>query len=261
MTSNDPPPATRLPAEFQALAHQEARLAERLHSELIAAIAHELRLPLTAIMGYASALLLDEVEWSREKQLEFIRLIVEESEGMQALLADLLDSAVIEGEQFNLQLQEVALAPLARAVADEFQVRTPAHRLLAELPLDFPGVQADPHWIKQVLRNLLDNAIKYSPEGGLVVISGQARAGDVVVRVADQGLGIAPEEIPSLFEKYYRVKTPGGVQVPGTGLGLPIARRIIAAHGGRIWVESLPGQGTTVSFSLPRAEAARSNSQ
>jgi signal transduction histidine kinase len=117
----------------------------------------------------------------------------------------------------------------------------------------FPVVPADPHWIRQVLRNILDNAVKYSPEGGLIVVRGEARRADVVVSVADQGVGISSEDLIPLFERYFRVRSIAGPHVPGTGLGLPIARAIVEAHGGRIWVESQIGEGTTILFSLPRA--------
>jgi two-component system sensor histidine kinase VicK len=122
-----------------------------------------------------------------------------------------------------------------------------------DFPTDFPIVEADPRWIKQVFRNILDNAVKYSTDGGLIVIKGQARTADVVVSVADQGIGISSEDVIPLFEKYFRVRTVATLHVPGTGLGLPIARAIVEAQGGRIWVESKVGEGTTVFFSLPRA--------
>jgi two-component system sensor histidine kinase VicK len=115
--------------------------------------------------------------------------------------------------------------------------------------------------IKQVIRNILDNALKYSPQGGLVVIRGEVRPNDVVVSISDQGVGISPEDLIPLFEKYFRVKSPTGYHVPGTGLGLPVARGIIEAHGGRIWAESKVGQGTTLYFSVPRAGLSADSTQ
>lgn len=236
-----------------ASANQAKQIAEELHAERMTTLSHELRLPLTAIMGYASALLLDEISWTREKQVEIIGRIVEESESMQAMLKNLLDASLIEAERISIQPQQLDLHRTAREIAEEFQNRTKKHRIFVELPSGFPTILADPKWIKQVLRNLLDNAIKYSPAGGLIVMRGEIRRRDIVLSIADQGIGIPPEDIPTLFEKYYRVKPPSGIRVPGTGLGLPIARTIVEAHGGRIWVESLLGQGTTVSFSLPHS--------
>ena len=137
-------------------------------------------------------------------------------------------------------------------VAQEIQRRTEVHQLMVDLSPEFPIVQADPRWIRQVFRNILDNAIKYSPDGGLVIVRGEVRPEDIVISIADQGLGISPEDLIPLFEKFHRVKAASNYHIPGTGLGLPIARAIIEAHGGRIWVESKLGHGTTVFFSLPK---------
>jgi signal transduction histidine kinase len=132
------------------------------------------------------------------------------------------------------------------------QNRAEFHHIVVDFPPGFPIVDVDPRRIKQVLRNILDNAVKYSPEGGLVMIRGEVRPSDVVVSIADQGVGISPEDLIPLFEKYFRVKSATGFHVPGTGLGLPVARTIVEAHGGRIWAESKLGEGTTLYFSIPR---------
>jgi K+-sensing histidine kinase KdpD len=238
----------------KADAIREVREADRMQSELMAMLSHELRMPLTAIKGYATALLMEDVDWSDEKRNAFLEMIEEECENMQVMLTDILDSSLIEVDQLTFKPQPVLLSHIAHDIAIEFQHRTEQHRLVIDFPPKFPCVEADPHWIKQVFRNILDNAIKYSPDGGLVVIKGEVRANDVVVSVSDQGIGISPEDLIPLFEKYFRVKTQAGINIPGTGLGLPIARVIIEAHGGRIWAESKLGQGTTMSYSLPRFE-------
>jgi len=155
-------------------------------------------------------------------------------------------------DQLSIKPEPVRLHYIARDVSEEIKHRTDNHRIIVDLSPQLPIVMADPSWVKQVFRNILDNAVKYSPAGGLIVIRGEARTSDVVVSIADQGVGISPENLIPLFEKYFRVKASTGVHVPGTGLGLPIARAIVEAHGGRIWVESKQGQGTTLSFSLPR---------
>lgn len=240
----------RLSAKADSI--REARASERMRSELMATLSHELRLPLTAIKGYATALLMDEVDWDQEKRAEFLQLIDAECDNMQVLLSDILDSALVDVNQLAIDSKPVRLHRIAHEVTSEMQLRTKLHRLVVDLPSDFPIVAADPHWIKQVFRNILDNAIKYSPEGGLIVIRGEARPEDVVVNIADQGIGISPENLIPLFEKYFRVMPSDDYYVPGTGLGLPIARAIVEAHGGRIWIESQAGQGTTLSFSLPQ---------
>jgi K+-sensing histidine kinase KdpD len=236
---------------IQADAVREARQAEWMRSEVLAMLSHELRLPLTAIQGYTSALLLEEVDWEAEKQDEFLKLIDEECHNMQSMLQDILDSSLIDVDQLIIEPQPVRIQNIAREVAAEIQLRTNLHNIIVDFPSDFPILEADPRWTKQVFRNILDNAIKYSPDGGLIVIRGEVRAADVVVIVADQGIGISPEDLIPLFEKYFRVRSVANLHISGTGLGLPIARAIVELHGGRIWVESKQGEGTTIYFSLP----------
>jgi signal transduction histidine kinase len=141
---------------------------------------------------------------------------------------------------------------LAREAVDEMRPRAGNHNIVLDFPAEFPIIDADPLRVKQVLRNIIHNAVKYSPDGGLVVIRGEVRLTDVTVSIADQGVGISPENLIPLFEKYFRVKSPAGYHIPGTGLGLPVARAIVEAHGGRIWAMSQVGKGTTLYFSLPR---------
>ena len=223
---------------------------ERLRSEVMAALSHQLRMPLSAIKGYSTALLLDEVEWSDEKRNEFLNYIDEECDSMQAMITELLDSSLIDVGQLCIEPQPVRLSPMAHSIGSELQRRTNVHQIIIDFPPDFPIVDADPRWMKQVFRNILDNSIKYSPEGGLVVIRGEIRTDNVLISIADQGVGISPEDLIPLFEKYFRVN-PHDLHIPGTGLGLPIARAIVEAHKGRIWAESKLGQGTTLYFSLP----------
>ena len=239
--------------EAKADAVRAAQQADRLRAEVMATLSHELRTPLAAIKGYATALLLEEVKWPDEKRREFLQLIDEECDNLQTMIGDILDSALIDAGQLVIEPQPVRLPLLAREVAEEMQHRTESHRLVVDFPPDFPIVDADPRRIKQVVHNILDNAVKYSPNGGLVVTRGEVRPMDVVISISDQGVGIAPEDLIPLFEKYFRVKSPTGYHVPGTGLGLPVARALVEAHGGRIWAESKVGQGTTLYFSLLRA--------
>jgi K+-sensing histidine kinase KdpD len=243
----------RLRARADAV--REARRAEHMRSEVMATLSHELRMPLATIKGYTSALLMDEFAWSDEKGKEFLGLIEEACDDMEGMLQDILDSSLIEVDQLNLQPEPIRLPPLVREVSAEVQHRSAAHHLVVDFPADFPIVEADPRWTKQVFRNILDNAVKYSPQGGLVVIKGEARTSDVVVSVADQGIGMSSEDVIPLFEKYFRVQAVASLRIPGTGLGLPIARALVEAQGGRIWVESKVGEGTTVFFSLARAQS------
>jgi len=237
--------------EAKADAVREAREAERMRSEMMATLSHELRMPLTTIKGYSTALLLDNVDWGGEKTQDFLQLIDAECDTMQEMIKDILDSSIIDVNQLQLDTEPIRLPTIGREVAGEVQRRTENHRLIVDFPADFPILIADPRWIKQVFRNILENAIKYSIDGGLVVIRGEKKPGNIVVSISDQGIGISPEDLIPLFEKFFRVKDATRFHISGTGLGLPIARAIVEAHGGRIWVESKLGQGTTVFFSLP----------
>jgi len=240
--------------EEEASAALEAKLSGRLRAEALATLSHELRTPLAAIKGYSTALLLEDVEWPDDKRSEFLKLIDGECDDLETMITDILDSSLIDVGQMALEYQPVRLERLAREVADEMQSRTGDHRLVVDFPREFPILDADSRRIKQVMRNILDNSIKYSPDGGLIVIRGEARTDDAVVEISDQGVGLSPEDLIPLFDKYFRVKSPTGYHVAGTGLGLPVARAIVEAHGGRIWAESKVGEGTTLSFSIPMME-------
>ncbi len=237
--------------ETEAAAIRDAEQVERLRSEVMATLSHELRTPLAAIKGYSTALLLEDIEWSQDKRREFLHLIDEECDNLQIMIGDILDSSLIDVGRLVIDRQPVRLPRLVSEIIEEIQRRTKIHQLIVDFPPDFPILDVDPHWIRQVFRNILDNAIKYSPQGGLIVTKGETRRDDVVISISDQGVGISPEDLIPLFEKYFRVKAPTGYHVAGTGLGLPVARAIVEAHAGRIWAESKVEYGTTLFFSLP----------
>lgn len=251
----------RVRLDIAAAASRESDETERLRSELMATFSHELRTPLATIKGYSTALLLEQVDWPAVKEREFLQLIDEECDNLEGMISDILDSSLIDVGQLGIELQPVRLPKLAQEVAREMQRSSEIHRFVMDFPQEFPIVDADPRRIKQVLRNILDNAIKYSPEKGLVVICGEIRAHDVVINIADQGVGISPEDMIPLFDKYFRVKAPTGYHVPGTGLGLPVSRAIVEAHGGRIWAESKIGEGTTLYFSIPHETATTESAE
>lgn len=230
---------------------RQTREAEQLRSEMMATLSHELRMPLTTIKGYSTMLLMDEVQWDRAQLNEYLRLIDEECDSMQSMIKTILDSSLLDVNRLSIEAQPLRLEKIAHQVANEIQRETSSHRLIVDLSPALPLVNADARWIKQVFRNILDNAVKYSPNGGLIVIHGEVRREDVVISIADQGIGISPEDLIPIFEKYFRVRDHNTRSIPGTGLGLPIARAIVEVHGGRIWADSKLGQGTTVFFSLP----------
>ena len=245
----------RLREELQAVRALDE--ANRLKAELISTLAHEMRTPLTSIKGYSTALLMEDATFSPETQREFLQIIDEECDVLQDLIHDLLESSIIDAGLLKLEPQPVMLPRLAESVINDVAHRARKHRFLVDCPAGFPIVDADGNRIGQVLRNLLDNAVKYSPRGGLIVVRGEHREDEIVISVADQGVGIAPEHLNRLFEKFFRVKSGLGDHVVGSGLGLPIARTIVESHGGRIWAESQVGQGTTLYFTLPLGGLSR----
>jgi len=228
--------------------------ANRLEGELLSILAHEMRTPLASVKGYSSALLLEDVQWEPEKRREFLEIIDAECDNLSEIVRDLLESSIIDAGLLEIEKEPVLLPRLAQQAMRDIARRTKIHRFLVTFPDDFPTVQGDPERIRQVLHNLLDNAVKYSPDGGLIVVRGEVGRWEVIISVADQGVGIAPEDLNRLFDKYFRVKSESGRPVPGTGLGLPIAQTIVQNHGGRIWAESQLGKGTTLYFSLPLGE-------
>lgn len=242
----------RLTKELQAT--KALKEANRLKEELISTLAHEMRTPLTSIKGYATALLMEDVSFSPSTQQEFLQIIDEECDILQNLIHDLLESSIIDAGLLRLQLQPILLPRLVKDVIEELKHQTRKHQFVVYFSDDFPIVDADPQRIAQVLRNLIDNAIKYSPNGGLIVVRGEAWPLEAVVSVSDQGVGIAPEHLNRLFEKYFRIESGLVRHVVGSGLGLPIAHTIVESHNGRIWAESQLGEGTTFSFALPLAD-------
>jgi len=233
---------------------EEARAfdeANRLKGELLSVLAHEMRTPLTSIKGYSTALLMQEASFDPDVQRQFLEIIDEECDTLESLVHDLLESSVIDAGLLKLEPQPVLVPRLVREVIEEIGRRTDQHHFLVDFARDFPIVDADPDRVKQVLRNLLENAVKYSPEGGLVITRGEFTEAEITISVADQGVGISPEHLNRLFDKFFRAESGPGHHVVGSGLGLPIARTIVEAHGGRIWAESTVGQGSTFYITLP----------
>ncbi|MGD9100283.1 MAG: ATP-binding protein, partial [Anaerolineae bacterium] len=234
--------------------------ANRLKAELISTLAHEMRTPLTSIKGYSTALLMEDVSFDPQSQAEFLQIIDQECDVLQDLIHDLLESSIIDAGLLRIEPQPVRLPRLAQAVVNDVARRTDKHRLVLDFQ-DFPIVDADPQRIAQVLRNLLDNAVKYSPDGGIIVVRGEVNGDEVVVSVADQGVGLTPEDLNRLFEKFFRVESGLVRHVIGSGLGLPICHTIVESHGGRIWAESTVGEGTTLYFTLPLAGPSQEQTQ
>ncbi len=223
---------------------------DQLKSEFISTAAHELRTPLTSIQGFAEVLQIRE-DLSPEARNELLSIIIEQSDALAEIISDLLDIAHIEsGRGVVLKKEPCDLASLVRQTVDRFSMQSDRHRFQIEIPDGASRVKADKGKIRQVLENILSNAIKYSPEGGTIRIRGKVEDNAVMISFRDQGIGMTPEQMEHMFDKFYRADTSNSA-VSGVGLGLSIVKYIIEAHSGEIRVDSRPGRGTTISFCLP----------
>jgi signal transduction histidine kinase len=228
---------------------------DEMKSQLLSTVSHELRTPLASIKGFATTLLRRDVEWGEESRREFLSIIDQESDRLSELIGNLLDMSRIEAGELPVEPEPTDLKPIIDDTVVEFEMMTGDHRLEIEMPPggSLPPVLADPRRARQVLRNLVENAVKYSPGGGRITIAARPEEGEVQVSVADQGIGIAAPQLDRVFERFYQVDSASTRQVGGSGLGLSISKAIVEAHDGRIWAESEPGRGSTFYFTLPIA--------
>ena len=227
------------------------REAEELKSTFISVVSHELKTPVALIKGYVSTLRREDASWDRRVVSDSLEVIEEEADRLTDLIENLLDATRLQAGALAINKSDVALNILTERISERLRTQTGTHTISVEFPADFPIVLADEERISQVLSNLLSNAIKYSPAGGEIRVSGQIKPEQVVVCVSDQGPGIAPGDIPYIFDRFYR-STNVSRSTKGAGLGLYLARAVVEAHGGRIWVDPKPGEGARICFSLPR---------
>ena len=229
------------------------RESEQLRQELVSIISHDLRNPLTVILGHAEALKRMQGKARRKgPEGRSVDFIAKSAWRVNAMVQDLVDSARLESGQLHLEQQPV---DLSLAMAELLQRESPLtgwERVRVEIPADLPLLDADPDRLERVMINLLTNALKYSPPEGEVLVGAEPAEGQVTVSINDQGAGISREDLPHIFDRFYRAG--GGQRAEGTGLGLHITKMLVEAHGGRIWVESEPGKGSKFYFSIPLAE-------
>jgi PAS domain S-box-containing protein len=231
------------------------RVVEQMKSDFVATVSHELRTPLTSIYGFAETLLRADVDFAPEERRTFLGYIASESERLINIVDDLLNVARLETGTLGLALATTDVGEVASEVVARVSEHTNGdHQFTVEADGADLVVQADREKLAQILLNLVDNAVKFSPEGGRITVSARRRSDSVEVRVADEGIGIARGDQQRIFTKFYRAEgvTQGGT--PGTGLGLFLARGLLAAMGGRIWVESKEGEGSSFVFELPLAK-------
>lgn len=227
---------------------------EELQSTFISVISHELKTPVSIIKGYAETLRREDAQFSPEALREGLTVIEEEADRLARQIKDLLEVSRLAAGGMRLDPSEFPIAGLAADIVRGFAGQVD-ERFEFELrfPDDLPPVYADYERVRQVLANLVSNAIKYSPEGGTIRIGGWAEGERAIIYVADQGIGIPPEEQEQIFQRFYRVDNRLSRETQGSGLGLFLARAIVEAHGGRIWVESPAGRGSRFVLTLPLA--------
>lgn len=228
------------------------REVDRMKSEFVSMVSHELRTPLGLIKGYASTLINPQLSLDDQTERRFLLGIDGAADRLARLIENLLSVSRIEAGQMRLSTQQVDLSQLLTAAVSTTRAAAKGHEVVLELPRRPAKVEGDRVQLELVVNNLLGNAIKYSSMGRPIVVKLEKRGKEeVVVSVADQGIGIAAHHLPRIFEKFYRVEGGYSKRTPGSGLGLYICRNIIEAHGGRIWVESRLREGSTFSFVLP----------
>ncbi|MBI2081641.1 MAG: hypothetical protein HYY54_00520 [candidate division NC10 bacterium] len=248
-----------LSGQVTSLTHraEEIRRQDQLKSELLATVSHELRTPLTSIKGALSVLLAEDPP-SPEVRSEFLGIAHQNVERVMRLIGNFLNLARIEAGEIGVVPRPLDLVEVLRGVLA--RMRGPAAERRVSLELEAPAgplpLTGDPEMLESVFSNLLDNAVKFSPEGALVTVRVEATPQAVTVHVRDRGPGIPPEEAPRVFERFFRGTPATNRRVPGTGLGLHISKVIVEAHGGRIGVESRIGEGSTFTVTLPRGGPA-----
>ncbi len=230
------------------------REVDRFKSEMTSTVAHELRTPLGPIIGFAE--LLRETRLPDDQRDKYLRIIVEQGRRLAGLVDNFLALSRIETGRLELNLQPVDLAAVVEEIVAIEARHNPGHQLASDLPAHFPPVRGDFEWLKRVVHNLVSNAIKYSPGGGPVRVSGRDLGREVELSVTDSGIGIREEDLPRLFHRFTRVNREATPDVAGTGLGLSICRHVVTEHGGTILVRSEYGKGSTFTVRLPKTGPA-----
>ncbi len=227
------------------------RTLDRLKSELLSTVSHELRTPLASIKGYSTTLLRRDVEWTRDDQIEFLSIIDEEADRLNTMIDDLLQMSEIEAGILKIRRRSTNIGKLTQKVVKRVKARAQSHNINCQVAPNLRETNVDARRLEQVMHNLVENAVKYSPEGGEIEVRVDQEDSRIRFSVADQGIGIALEDQGRVFDRFYRVEGSLARETGGSGLGLAICRGIVEAHGGKIWVESAPGAGSVFTFAVP----------
>ncbi|MHB8412603.1 MAG: ATP-binding protein [Candidatus Acidiferrales bacterium] len=250
-------PADAAPFGAVVVLHEitDIRRLEQVRKDFVANVSHELRTPLTAIQGFAETLLTGALE-DRQNNRRFVEIIRNHAARLSRLTDDLLKLSRIEAGKLDMDFQPVDLGVLIDAAVESARGAANQKQLsltVSNLPPNLPHILADASLLREVLRNLLDNAIQYTPPGGRIEVATATREGLAIITIADTGIGIPQADQFRIFERFYRVDVARSREVGGTGLGLAIAKHIVEAHGGQIWVDSAVGHGSKFYFSIPVA--------
>jgi signal transduction histidine kinase len=240
---------SQLALSFNQMADRLERT-ETMRRQLIGDVTHELRTPLTTIKGYTEGLMDGVLPADEETYTQIYR----EADRLQRLVNDLQELSRVEAGAYELHPKKTSVKALVDLTIDRLgrQFQEKEVSITTQISPDLPPIQVDEDRIGQVLLNLVGNALQYTPSGGSVRVTATSKAGQVQIAISDSGIGIPPEHLPHLFTRFYRVDKSRSRQVGGSGIGLTIARHLVEAHGGRIWVESPgTGKGSTFAFTLP----------
>jgi two-component system phosphate regulon sensor histidine kinase PhoR len=230
----------------------ELKQADEIRREFVANVSHELRTPLSILRGYIETLR-DDPHTSRDEMRRILEVMERHSRRLNLLVDDLLALAQLESGKSDLQVSKVRVDDLFFTLARDWEKKLAEKNLhvVVDLAPDVRVISADPTRLQEILYNLLDNAVKYSAPGAEIRLHAQRRDGNVALTVSDTGVGIGPDDLPRIFERFYRVDKARSSELGGTGLGLSIVKHIAQLHGGSVEAESEPGRGTTIRVLLP----------
>jgi len=229
---------------------EERKKVEELKDQFIGLVSHELRTPLTVIMGAVNTALSERTRLSPHETRRLLEDAASASDALSDILENLLELSRSQADRLTLQVEPLTLEDVVQKTIDEAKRHSSMHQFVIDLPKRLPPLRADRIRLERILHNLVENAVKYSP-GGEVRVSARKEGKNLVIEVHDQGYGISLEDQAKLFQPFQRIRQAETDGIKGVGLGLLVCRSLVEAHGGRIWLESEPGQGTTIFFTLP----------
>jgi PAS domain S-box-containing protein len=241
----------RKKAEAKIIEMEALKKIDQAKGELLANVSHELRTPLASIKGFIETLIETDVNWSKMQQLEFLTSANREVDRLTLLIRDLLDMSRIDSGKLNLDKHSYTVNEILDSTLGVLSTITSKYKLEIEKASDLPPIQADKVRIAQVITNLVENATKFSPGGSQIKIEAVQKDTTVIISVEDHGIGMSPEVVSNLFNRFYQAKEIVSGKTRGTGLGLSICKGIAEAHGGKIWVESQESKGSKFSFTIP----------